>query len=181
MTTRPLPRVDERLLTAIAHPLRHRILLALDDRVASPKQVAADLGEPIGRVSHHFRRLVRLGAIELVRTVQRRGAVEHFYRARLPAFDGQPAQSSALPADVADHVGAIRSMASAGGLDHLRAHVSYTLLDLDAERVDDVARILDDALARVEAVRTESARRLARAKEEAPVRSRLAVLYFERA
>ena len=73
--------LDESLLRAISHPLRHRLLGMLDGRVASPNQLARELGLPLGRVSYHIRLLSDLGAIELVRTEPRRGALEHFYRA----------------------------------------------------------------------------------------------------
>jgi DNA-binding transcriptional ArsR family regulator len=64
-----------RLLNAVAHPLRHRVLAAIDEAgEASPKEVAATLGQPLGRVGHHVRVLARSGAIELVRTEPRRGA-----------------------------------------------------------------------------------------------------------
>src|ERR1043166_4271590 len=73
--------LDEALLRAISHPLRHRLLGMLDGRVASPNQLARELEWPLGRVSYHIRLLSDLGAIELVRTEPRRGALEHFYRA----------------------------------------------------------------------------------------------------
>ena len=73
--------LDESLLRAISHPLRHRLLGMLDGRIASPNQLARELGLPLGRVSYHIRLLSDLGAIELVRTEPRRGALEHFYRA----------------------------------------------------------------------------------------------------
>ena len=73
--------LDEALLRAISHPLRHRLLGMLDGRTASPNQLARELDLPLGRVSYHIRLLADLGAIELVRTEPRRGALEHFYRA----------------------------------------------------------------------------------------------------
>ena len=35
--------LDEALLKAISHPLRHRLLSLLDDRVASPNELAREL------------------------------------------------------------------------------------------------------------------------------------------
>ena len=82
------PTLDDRMLRAVAHPLRFRVLVALGEEVSSPNQVAAEAGEPLGRVAHHVRLLARLGAIELVSTRPRRGATEHFYRAvTRPWFD----------------------------------------------------------------------------------------------
>ena len=111
--------LDEGLLKAISHPLRHRLLGMLDGRVASPNELARELGLPLGRVSYHIRLLHDLGAIELVNTEPRRGALEHYYRAVTRAWfgEGDWAQPPALdparhprpqpPADLhlGDHVG----------------------------------------------------------------------------
>jgi len=53
----------------------------INEGVASPVELAKDFGEPLGNVSYHVRVLVDLDCIELVDTVHRRGAVEHYYRA----------------------------------------------------------------------------------------------------
>jgi DNA-binding transcriptional ArsR family regulator len=68
-------------LVAMSHPLRAQVLNVLNERVASPKEIADQLGEPIPNVSHHAKRLVQLGCAELVDKRQVRGAIEHFYRA----------------------------------------------------------------------------------------------------
>src|SRR5690349_11388114 len=81
--------LDEGLLKAISHPLRHRLLSMLDGRTASPNELARELGMPLGRVSYHIRLLADLGAIELVDTQPRRGALEHFYRAVTSAWFGE--------------------------------------------------------------------------------------------
>jgi DNA-binding transcriptional ArsR family regulator len=74
-----LPAADA--AKAISHPLRATILNGLYDREASPVEIAKELGEPVGNVSYHARALLELGAIRLVRTRQRRGAIEHVYTA----------------------------------------------------------------------------------------------------
>src|SRR4051794_36963666 len=65
--------VDSRVMKAIAHPLRHRILAILNERIASPKEIADELGERLPNVSYHVKTLDELGAIELVDTQPRRG------------------------------------------------------------------------------------------------------------
>src|SRR5918998_2436048 len=76
----PARLTDQGIITALGHPLRARILSVLDSSEASPKELAAQLGEKLGNVSYHVRILARLGLIELVRETPRRGAVEHHYR-----------------------------------------------------------------------------------------------------
>lgn len=68
-------------MKALSHPLRARLLDLLDQRTASPSQLADELGEPLPNVSYHVRRLLDLGCIELAGTEPRRGATEHYYRA----------------------------------------------------------------------------------------------------
>jgi DNA-binding transcriptional ArsR family regulator len=70
----------DNLLAALNHPLRRRILRALDDRkTASPAELAKSLAEPLTKVSYHVRILAERGALAPVGTRSVRGAVEHFY------------------------------------------------------------------------------------------------------
>src|SRR5215213_7721310 len=79
-----------RIAKALAHPLRARILQRLGERVASPNDLAAELGAPLGVVSYHVRKLRDYDCLELVRTEPRRGALQHFYRATAwPTRDAQ--------------------------------------------------------------------------------------------
>ncbi|HEX8751845.1 MAG TPA: helix-turn-helix domain-containing protein [Solirubrobacterales bacterium] len=69
-------------MAALRHPLRRTILeeLAGGRTVGSPRELADDLGAPLSNVSYHFRVLAECDAIDLVRTRQVRGSVQHFYR-----------------------------------------------------------------------------------------------------
>jgi hypothetical protein len=60
------------------------ILGLLDDRIASPRELSEQLDAPLKNVSCHVRELVKLKLIKLVRTRQRRAALEHHYTALLP-------------------------------------------------------------------------------------------------
>lgn len=72
--------ISEALVKAASNPIRIKAFAALADRVASPKELAAEMGEEIEKVAYHVRKLRTLGLIEEVDTKQRRGATEHFYR-----------------------------------------------------------------------------------------------------
>src|SRR5262245_6450345 len=79
---RPAGETSEaRIAKALAHPLRARILQRLGERVASPGDLAVELGAPLGVVSYHVRMLRDYDCVELVRTEPRRGALQHFYKA----------------------------------------------------------------------------------------------------
>lgn len=82
--------IDQRLVMSLAHPLRIKILEALTDHVASPNAVAGKLDANLPSVAYHTRALSKLGALELVDTARRRGAIEHFYKATPRAFVGDP-------------------------------------------------------------------------------------------
>ncbi len=75
---------DPRLVKALAHPLRVSILSALEHRIASPSQLAEELGVPLPNLSYHIRMLVQLDLLKLVKTRPRRGAIEHYYQAKGP-------------------------------------------------------------------------------------------------
>lgn len=70
------------LFTALAHPLRRRILRAmLAGPEASPLQLAGKLRVDLTAVSYHMQMLVECGAIELVRVEPGlTGSRRHFYR-----------------------------------------------------------------------------------------------------
>src|SRR6186997_1412378 len=86
MARSSLDLVDPRIAKALSHPMRARILGILDERVASPNEIAEMIDERLPNVSYHVRALLELGCIELVSTAQRRGAIEHYYRALTRPF-----------------------------------------------------------------------------------------------
>jgi hypothetical protein len=160
--------VDQRLVRAIGHPLRLRLLTIFNERVASPSDLAAELGEPIGNVSYHTRILARLGCVELVRTKQVRGAVEHYYRAVVrPVFSDddwaelplsiRKSLAGAVLTEIADDMGA---SASAGGFDRDEVHLSRTTLTLDGQGWQDLNEALQEVGERALEISAESAARL---------------------
>jgi DNA-binding transcriptional ArsR family regulator len=177
--------LDEALLKAISHPLRHRLLGLLDERIASPNELARELGLPLGRVSYHIRLLADLGAIELVGTEPRRGALEHFYRAvtrawfseedwaRLPRAARRGIVGQNLQRIFSDVTAAV----DAGGFDGPASQVTRATLELDERGLQEVADVLASTADRVRRINAESASRRAGAKG---VSTELALLHFER-
>jgi DNA-binding transcriptional ArsR family regulator len=160
--------VDQRLVRAIGHPLRLRLLTIFNERVASPSDLAAELGEPIGNVSYHTRILARLGCVELVKTKQVRGAVEHYYRAVVrPVFSDddwaelplsiRKSLAGAVLTEIADDMGA---SANAGGFDRDDVHLSRTVVALDKQGWQDLNEALQEAADRALEIQAESAARL---------------------
>lgn len=76
-----LHSLDPRLAKALSNDVRARALELLAEGAKSPKQIAAEMKLDLRSVAYHVRVLKKLGCIELVETLPRRGAVEHVYRA----------------------------------------------------------------------------------------------------
>jgi DNA-binding transcriptional ArsR family regulator len=167
--------VDQRLVKALAHPVRVHVLDILNERVASPNQLAQELGEGLSQVSYHVKVLRDYECIELVKTEPRRGAVEHFYRAttrplltdsdfeQLPASIRTGLSATFLKRVVDDAWGAL----NAGTLDARdERHTSWTPMIVDEQGWTDLSRALADTLERVFDIQAESAGRLAEAGVE---------------
>jgi DNA-binding transcriptional ArsR family regulator len=130
---------DPRYAKALAHPLRVRILSMLEERDASPVQLAEHLDATLGTVAYHVRTLERLGLIEMVATHQRRGATEHVYAAREhPRFSSRawavthPMTKHMMIASALSQVGEVAAQsAAAGGFDRHESTLSRETLELD--------------------------------------------------
>lgn len=88
MNPRRPNRIDQRLVRALGHPLRVKILEVVQLRNASPSELTEMLQAPLGNVAYHVRVLEKCGCIEQVATARRRGAVEHYFRARPRSYIG---------------------------------------------------------------------------------------------
>jgi DNA-binding transcriptional ArsR family regulator len=80
--------VNPQLAAAMSHPTRIHAMTLLLERAASPREIAAELDEPINNVTYHVDQLLKLGCIELVETRPVRGGrvVEHLYKANRRAY-----------------------------------------------------------------------------------------------
>jgi DNA-binding transcriptional ArsR family regulator len=178
--------VDTRVVKALGHPTRVRILNVLRDReLASPVELSAELEIPLGTVGYHVRRLEALGFIELARRTQRRGAVEHHYRARQVLDDDVDADgaSASPPAGRGAEAVAVARAAQAalarGGFDAVLAHADRHMLALDARGHADLERVLTRWQATVERIARASATRIARAGQPPAHRCAAIVMCFE--
>jgi DNA-binding transcriptional ArsR family regulator len=80
--------ISPQLAAAMSHPTRVSAISILSERIASPREIAAEIDEPLNNVTYHVNQLRELGCIELVRTEAVRGGrvTEHFYRASRRAY-----------------------------------------------------------------------------------------------
>jgi DNA-binding transcriptional ArsR family regulator len=180
--------VDPRLAKALSHPLRTRILAILNERVASPNEIAEMIDERLPNVSYHVRALLELGCIELVSTAQRRGAIEHYYRAlvrpfftdrdwkRLPRSGRQAVSDLTLQMVWDDTSAAIKKGTFESRSDR---HLSRTPLALDEQGWDELNALLRQVHAQAETIGAKSAKRLAKSEEQG-VPTMLVMMHFER-
>lgn len=167
--------VDQRLVKALAHPLRVEILTILNERMASPNELSKELEEGLSQVSYHVKVLKDFECIEMVKTEPRRGAVEHYYRAiersfipdsewkSLPDSIKPGVSWSAFKMIIDDVVGAIK-----GGSFNARddVHMSCTPGVVDEQGWNETVDLVNETLERIIDIHAASAKRLAKSGEQ---------------
>ncbi|HYC81953.1 MAG TPA: helix-turn-helix domain-containing protein [Solirubrobacterales bacterium] len=169
-------RLDsERLMKAMSHPLRAAILRVLNERTASPAELARELDDHLHNVSYHTKRLEQLGCIELVKERQVRGAVEHFYRATTRALVDTDEWESLDPVIKEDLVGQIMQGILDDFIASARAKIVgadkdfaliRTPLVLDEEGLEEAKAIQERAFEELQEAEARSAERLLKAKAD---------------
>lgn len=187
MARQTVDLVDPRLAKALSHPMRARILTILNERVASPNEISELIQERLPNVSYHVRALQELGCIELVSTAQRRGAIEHYYRAivrpfftdrdwkKLPQSGRQAVTDVALQMVWEDVSDAIK----AGTFEaHADRHLSRSALELDETGWKEMTDLLNRALDEAEKIEARSAERI-KGSDGTAMPTRMVMMHFE--
>ena len=180
------PAIDQRIMKALSHPLRVRMLTLLNQKVSSPSELAEELDEPLGNVSYHMRFLADLKMVKLVRTEPRRGAVEHYYEALEPPLvsDDDWAQlpvalrRSLSDSTLSDIARDLKGAAEEGGFDRENIHVSRVALMLDEQGWDELSDMLSEVLERARGIQEQSNRRRKRA-DNGVIPTALVLMQFE--
>jgi len=172
---------------ALAHPLRVRILGVLEARIASPRELAEELGAPLGNVSYHVRQLAAVGLVKLVKETPRRGAVEHYYKLEArpsltdEAWSGTPpVVKEALVAAVLGQISQqVNEGAKQGGFDRADANASRLPLLLDEKGFAAASRELEAVVGKLQRIEEASRKRLERAGDEGATPSLAVLMLFE--
>jgi DNA-binding transcriptional ArsR family regulator len=178
---------DPRLVKAMAHPLRVQILGILEQRVASPRELADELEAPLGNVSYHVRTLSSLGLIKLVKKTPRRGAIEHYYEARGRAVVTDRAWAEVPEIVKRALVGAtlgevserVNEAAAKGGFDREDAHLTSPRVIVDEQGFRELSGALNDLFDRVDKIQRESTKRLKGG--DGAIEAGVVAMLFERA
>lgn len=178
---------DPAVAKALAHPLRTRILAALENRTASPTDLASELDAPLGVVSYHVRRLHALRFLKLVKRVPRRGAVEHYYttvagpRITDDAWLSTPTivKQATISAALAELGSQASSALTAGGFDRADCHLTRTPVTVDAQGWAEISSELSSLLNRIQEIETESQKRLLASDHGDEQRATVGLMLFE--
>jgi DNA-binding transcriptional ArsR family regulator len=186
---KPIKNIDDpRYVKAMSHPLRVRILAMLDERKASPNQLAGWLGASLGTVAYHVRTLEQLGLIDLVDETRVRGAVEHHYRAKARptvTADGwaqaPPIAKQAAVGSSLDVIGEYAKVsAAAGGFDRPDAQLRRAMVRLDAKGFAALSKACDKLLEQAQKIEASAAERIAKNPHaEDIVEAGVGVMLFE--
>jgi DNA-binding transcriptional ArsR family regulator len=165
---------DQNVIKGLAHPLRVQILGILETRAASPNELARELDAPLGNVSYHTRELLRFGLVKLVKQTQRRGAIEHYYRAtKQPRITD--AGWAATPRVVKDAMvrsaleqisDFVNAAAIEGGFNRDESHLNRIQLTVDEQGWQDLSHELRRLLTALPKIEEASRKRLQRTDHE---------------
>lgn len=158
---RPIDLADPRVLSASAHPLRTEIFKALCEREASPSDIARQLGAPTSNVSYHVRQLLGLSLVELTYSREKRGALEHYYKAAVrPTILDEGWDGSFRDETTSGTARHIVATAREGGFDADDIHCTRTPLPIDRDAWEAIADRLGAVRRRLDRLSEESARRV---------------------
>lgn len=179
--------IDPDIAKALAHPLRMKLLAILEERTASPTELAELTEVSLPRVSYHVRRLASAGLVELVSTRQRRGAIEHYYAAvAQDSEDNEDVPPSALAlaaAARAQHAGDGRAPADGSAAsrspDGVADGAGQISLELDDRGWKHLRRRIELLREDIEHISLASRKRLEEASDDRVRRGRAIVLLVE--
>jgi DNA-binding transcriptional ArsR family regulator len=185
----PPKMVNQRLAAAMSHPTRSDAFTVLSDREASPKEIAAELGEPINNVTYHVKKLVEFGCVEAVRDVPVKGGrvVEHFYRASRAGWIDEeewanlgPTERNAVSTTIMRAISSDLSEAMAAGTFFVTddKHLSRTPMLVDEAGWDEVKLLLHETMTSLLDIRVRAAERSESSDEDETFPIKVDILQF---
>jgi len=164
---------DQSVIKALAHPLRAQILGVLEQRTASPSELADELDARLGTVSYHVRELARFGLVKLVKKTPRRGAIEHHYRAtetRITeagwAATPQVVKESMVRSALEQISTFVNAAAIEDSFNRDEAHLNRIRLAVDERGWQELSRELTRLLDKLPKIEEASRKRLTRSNHE---------------
>jgi DNA-binding transcriptional ArsR family regulator len=181
--------IDELIAFVVRHPIRVDALAVLNERVASPSEIAVLIGENVSKVGHHIKELFEAGCLELVKEETVRGAIEHFYRPSLRPNISDAEWAKLSDESRAELSGLVFQAIMAEGLGALRAdtfdsrlnrHLSWRVVNVDEQGFNELANDKAESLVEVERIEARSDGRKVESGEKG-LSVIVAAMVFERA
>jgi DNA-binding transcriptional ArsR family regulator len=160
----------DRVLRALNHPIRRRVLRALVDGTGSATTISQKTGMDLSLVSYHLSQVLakECDMVELVDTVPRRGAVEKFYRLKFHALSGadpgdaQGEQPSARRMSFEEcFIVAVSAMDADVFVELEESGWDWSLAEVDAAAWEEIRAASEEFNARVQGAAEASRRRAA--------------------
>jgi DNA-binding transcriptional ArsR family regulator len=174
LRVRPTPAIEKYISKAFGHYVRIQILWILNERVASPSELAEELSEPLNRISGHIKVLMESSCIELVDQVIVGSAVQSFYRATariffddtewrtIPPTLKEGLRITLLQNLIDDAIAALEDET----YDSLEgSHMSWTPMLIDEKARVEINELLDETLKKVLAIQQRAGKRLGTSSE----------------
>jgi DNA-binding transcriptional ArsR family regulator len=188
---------SETICNALKHPVRVRILEALNEGPRSPSQFVEEGLVPkehyttyqkaLSLASYHFRELEKEGCLEIIESIPRRGAVEHVYRGLAHVYFDD-AEFEAMPYETRRELSRISLQGMIARADHAASvgtfdnrtdrHLTWMPMQLDERGWKEVIATLAATFGELTQIRQDARDRLA-ASGEAVVPATVAMLGFE--
>lgn len=190
MTTTKTRRrtLEETQAFAVGHEVRIEALTILNERVASPKEIAETLNIDLNKAGHHVKILLDEGCIELVKIEPRGGSAEHFYRGvKRPELSDEEWEATPDPRRRKIVAAVFRNLI-AEGLSAIRAgkmsadrflRLSWKSMNFDAQARQEAADEQRESLERLKKIEEGAAHRMSESGEKG-VSTVIAVLGFTR-
>jgi hypothetical protein len=165
-----LGRVDDGMLYVFSHPLRIRMIAALNEECGSASDLARRLGVQTYHTDYHMKKLREHDCVEVLEQVKVRGCVKTIYRAKVKV-DFPEEVWEQLPPSVKKLVAAAVFLTSSSDAqaalvsgsfeERPESHASWTSLKLDDQGWKILSGRLDEVLADAEQIQTDAKDRLA--------------------
>lgn len=187
-TRRPPSLTNPRLASALSHPTRLRAMRVFAEREATPREIAAEIDEPINNVAYHIKILKRLGCIELIQTRQTQGGrvAEHVYKAtQRPYWDAEEWKqlgdgekldvTAAIMQQISEDIADAMSHGTFNA--HDDNHISRSPMTVDQEGWQEVIVLLKETMEELMEIQVRVNER--GAGQEETLRTSIAIIQFE--
>ena len=171
MAPQPPRLVNDKIITALGHPTRVHAVMVLDQRAASPAELARELGRTVRHVTYHLDVLEKLGCVELVERKPAGGGrvIESFYKGTARAWFDREAWEQME--DEKEKIAVTMPILSLMSEDIAQAmvgntfedndnHVSRTPMVVDDEGWDEVVSLLASTLDELIEIQTRAGNRI---------------------